>query len=93
MSKFYLLTGVLCILLCAPPEVSAQGKVTKVLTLDEMFHLAAENSKQLKLSKTGIETAKRATDVAKNARLPVIDASLSFSYLATVLLWTGSLQT
>lgn len=80
MSKFYLLTGVLCILLCVQ-RLSAQEKTIKVLTLDEMFHLAEENSKQLKLSRTGIETAKKATDVTKNMRLPSIDAALSFSYL------------
>lgn len=80
MSKFYLLTIALCMLLCAQ-QLSAQEKIVKILSLDEMFHLAAENSKQLKLSESAIETARRAVDVAKNSRLPVIDASLSFSYL------------
>ncbi len=80
MSKFYLLTGVLCMLLCVQ-KLSAQEKIIRVLTLDEMFHLATENSKQLKLSRRGIDTAKKATNVARNSRLPSIDASLSFSYL------------
>lgn len=80
MSKFYLLTGALCMLLCVQ-KLSAQEKIIKVLTLDEMFHLATENSKQLKLSQKGIEAAKTATDVTRNLRLPSIDASLSFSYL------------
>ncbi|MDU1904161.1 MAG: TolC family protein [Dysgonomonas sp.] len=80
MSKLYLLTGVLCMLLCVQ-KLSAQEKIIRVLTLDEMFHLATENSKQLKLSRRGIDTAKKATDVARNSRLPSIDASLSFSYL------------
>jgi len=67
-------------LLCVQ-KLSAQEKIIRVLTLDEMFHLATENSKQLKLSRRGIDTAKKATNVARNSRLPSIDASLSFSYL------------
>lgn len=62
-------------------KVSAQDETEKVLTLDEMFHLMDENSKQLQLSKAGIEAAKSAVGVIKNSRLPSINASLSFSYL------------
>jgi len=80
MSKFYLLTGVLCMLLCAQ-NLHAQEKVIRILTLDEMFYLATENSKQLKLSEKGMKAAGEATEVMKNLRLPSIDASLSFSYL------------
>jgi len=80
MGKIYLLTMAVCLLSCVQ-SLSAQEKITRVITLDEMFGLAAENSKQLRLSKTGVETAKKATGVAKNSRLPSIDASLSFSYL------------
>lgn len=80
MSKFYLLTVVTCILLCVQ-KLSAQDKIVKVLTLNEVFQLAAENNKQLKLSETGISVARGATEVAKNSRLPSIDASLSLSYL------------
>lgn len=73
--------GLLLFILQAAINLPAQEKINKVLTLSEMFSLAAENSKQLKLSGTGIEIAKKATDVARNARLPSIDASLSISYL------------
>ncbi len=79
MSRFYLLT-VVCVLLCVP-SVLAQEQTVHVLTLDEVFRLAEENSKQLNLSRSGMETARRATDVVRNARLPSIDASLSFSYI------------
>ncbi|SHE88084.1 TolC family protein [Dysgonomonas macrotermitis] len=85
MSKFYLLTVAMCMLLCAQ-RLSAQEKISKTLTLDEMFHLATENSKQLKVSQTAIETAKRATDVARNLRLPSLDASLALSYLGDATL-------
>lgn len=60
---------------------SAQEKVFQVLTLEEMFRLISVNSKQLKLSKTEIEQAKKATDVARNMYLPSMEASLSLSYL------------
>lgn len=80
MSKLYLLAGALCMLLCAQ-QLSAQETTIRVLTLNEMFHLATENSKKLKLSASGIEAARNATGVAKNLRLPTIDASLSLSYL------------
>jgi outer membrane protein TolC len=62
-------------------QTVAQERIDRVLTLDEMFTLATENSKQLQISRTGIETAIKATDVAKNLRLPSINASVSVSYL------------
>jgi outer membrane protein TolC len=46
-----------------------------------MFTLADQNSKSLRPNITGISEAREAVNVAKNARLPEIDASLSFSYL------------
>lgn len=73
--------GLVLCLLFVLNNLSAQEKTEKVLTIDELFYLAAENSKQLRLSRTGISAAKRATDVMKNARLPSIDMSISFSYL------------
>ncbi len=79
MSRLYLLTAV-CVLLCVQ-RMSAQERIIRVLTLDEVFRLAEENSKQLKLSAIRVETARRATSVVRNSRLPSIDASLSFSYI------------
>lgn len=73
--------GIAMLILLPWLVLSAQDKVDKVMTLSDVFTLAEENSKQLKLSTTGLEVAKNATEVAKNAKLPTIDASLSFSYL------------
>lgn len=72
---------VLILLLPAINQLAAQERADRVLTLSEIFNLATENSKQLQISQASIETAKRLTDVAKNFRLPTIDASLSISYL------------
>ncbi len=85
MSRFYLLT-VAIVLLCVSHSF-AKDRTVRVLTLDEVFQLATENSKQLKVSRSGMETARRATAVTRNARLPQIDASLAFSYLgdATIM--------
>jgi outer membrane protein len=80
MSKLYLLTAAILVLLCTS-NLSAQNKNVKVLTFDEMFKLASENNKQLKLSKSYVEIAKNATATVKNSRLPYIYVSLSASYL------------
>lgn len=71
----------LLFMLACVTVLHAQERITMILSPEDMFRLAAENNKQLKLSRTEIEVAKRATDVAKNLRLPSVDASLSFSYL------------
>ncbi len=73
--------GIAILILLPCLALSAQDKIDKVMTLNDVFTLAEENSKQLKLSKTGLDVAINATEVAKNAKLPTIDASLSFSYL------------
>ncbi|GHT39427.1 hypothetical protein FACS189437_02740 [Bacteroidia bacterium] len=64
-----------------PAGAYAQESVRQVITIDEMFTLADQNSKSLRPRITGINEAREAVNVAKNARLPEIDASLSFSYL------------
>ncbi|GHT16094.1 hypothetical protein FACS189415_2900 [Bacteroidia bacterium] len=69
-----------CAALC-PPGAYAQETVRQVISIDEMFALADQNSKSLRPYTTGIHEAHEAVNVAKNARLPEIDASLSFSYL------------
>ena len=70
----------MCLLLCAQ-DLSAQENNTRILTLNEIFELAENNSKQLNLSKEALKTSQRATSVTKTALLPSLDASLSFSYL------------
>lgn len=80
MNKFYLSIAVLCASLCAG-GACAQEPVRRVYTLDEIFVLADRNSKSLLPSFTAIDEAREAVRVAKNDRLPDIDASLSFSYL------------
>lgn len=80
MSKFTLFIMALCASLCST-GVYAQERTGKVMTIEEMFSLADQNSKSLRPAATGISEAQEAVKVAKNARLPEIEASLSFSYL------------
>ena len=76
MSKFSLFIMALCSM-----GTYAQEEVRQVISIDEMFSLADQNSKSLRPYATGINEAREGVRVAKNARLPEIDASLSFSYL------------
>jgi len=52
-----------------------------VLTLEQMFALADENSKALKIQDAAVAEAQQGVKVAKNGYLPDIDLSLSASYL------------
>lgn len=80
MSKFTLFIMMLCASLCSMGTY-AQERARQVMSIDELFSLADRNSKSLRPYATGIEEAREGIRVAKNARLPEIDASLSFSYL------------
>ena len=52
-----------------------------LLSLEQMFALADENSKTLKVETSAVLEAEQAIKVAKNGYLPDIDISLSASYL------------
>ena len=52
-----------------------------VLTLEQMFALADENSKAIKAEDAAVIEAQQGVKVAKNGYLPDIDLSLSASYL------------
>ncbi|MBQ8529866.1 MAG: TolC family protein [Parabacteroides sp.] len=80
MSKLFLFIMALCASLC-PVGSYAQEGVSRVVSIEEMFRLADQNSKSLRPSATGVEEAREGIRVAKNARLPELEASLSFSYL------------
>ena len=53
----------------------------QVLTMDEMFRLADANSKNIAARQLAVDEAAEAVRVAKNDRLPSIEASLSLSYI------------
>ena len=78
MSKVRLLIMVLCASLWAE---GSYAQDTYVLTLEQMFALADENSKTLKAEDAAVIEAQQGVKVAKNGYLPDIDLSLSASYL------------
>lgn len=59
--------------------LSAQQQ--KALTIEELFELADAHSKSLKVHQLAVDEAIQAIKVAKNDRLPSLEASLSFSYI------------
>lgn len=80
MSKLTLFIMSFCMALCSFRSY-AQETNRQILTIEEMFSLADQNSKSLRSLQTGIEEAREAVKVARNGRFPEIDLSLSFSYL------------
>ena len=78
MSKVRLLIMVLCTSLWAE---GSYAQKTYVLTLEQMFALADENSKTIKAEDAAVIEAQQGVKVAKNGYLPDIDISLSASYL------------
>lgn len=83
MSKVHLFIVVLCALLWAE---GSYAQNSYVLTLEQMFALADENSKTLKAEDAAVAEAQQGVKVAKNGYLPDIGISLSASYLGNGLL-------
>lgn len=73
----YLVTGMLGCLGVVP--LCAQQQ--KMLSIEELFSLADANSKSIKVHNLAVDEALQAIKVAKNDRLPSLEASLSFSYI------------
>ena len=78
MSKVRLLIMVLCASLWVE---GSYAQNSYVLTLEQMFALADENSKTIKAEDAAVIEAQQGVKVAKNGYLPDIDLSLSASYL------------
>ena len=51
------------------------------MTISELFSLVRDNSKSMKVQRTAIEVADKSITIAKNQKLPDINAQISFSYL------------
>lgn len=78
MNNHRLLTGLLAAILSSGGVcVNAQ----KVYSIEELFEIAETNSTQLRPSFTAEEEARTEISVARNGRLPEIEASLSLSYI------------
>lgn len=78
MSKVRLLIMLLCASLWAE---GSYAQNSYVLTLEQMFALADENSKSLKIEDAAVAEAQQGVKVAQNGYLPDINVSLSASFL------------
>lgn len=86
MSKLQWLAALLCAVLCSP-GLRAQSTNKRVLSMQEMFGIADENSTSIKSQTAAVEAAQEAVKAAKAERLPDIGASLSGSFLGNGYLW------
>lgn len=80
MNNHRLLTGLLAASLLSG-GVHAYGQSATVFSLDDLFEIAETNSVQLRPSFSAEDEARREISVARNGRLPEINASLSLSYI------------
>ena len=80
MNNHRLLTGLLVVTLLSG-GVRAYGQKRQVMTIEDLFEFAETNSIQLRPSFSAEEEALKEINVARNGRLPDINASLSFSYI------------
>ena len=79
MRKTCFLIASLLWVLCTN-QVCAQTVDKQSLTIGQMFELAERNNSRIKAHTTAVKQAQENVAVAKNAYLPSVDASLSFSY-------------
>lgn len=70
------LTVLCCVVLCS--QITCAGQT--VMSIEELFRLADENSTSIRSYETGAESAGDALKAAKAQRLPEIGISVSASY-------------
>lgn len=75
-----------CFWICLLIAGSSSAQTQQRITVDELFNLVESGSKSLHAQKTNVEVAQRAIDVAKDQKLPDIDASVSVSFTGNVLM-------
>lgn len=83
MSRIKRLTVLCCVVLCS--QIACAGQT--VMSIEELFRLADENSTSIRSYETGAESADEALKAAKAQRLPEIGISVSASYLGNGRLW------
>ena len=79
MRKTHLLCALLIVVLCAMPCIGWAQQ--RLMTLDEVFSLAEQNSVAIDASRLALTEAEQAIVEAKTGRLPDIELKASASYL------------
>lgn len=85
MNNHGLLAGLLCAAMLSG-GVCARGSSPAVLTLEEIFEVAENNSAMLRPSFTAEKEALQDVKVARTGKLPEINATLSLSYIGDLSL-------
>lgn len=75
-----------CACACLLATASGMAQAQQRMTVEELFSLVESGSKALHAQKTNVEVAQRAIEVAKDQRLPNIDASAAVSFTGNVLM-------
>ncbi|WP_242917997.1 TolC family protein [Pontibacter liquoris] len=70
----------------------ARQQEPKVVTIQELFTMAEENSQQLQVSRTGIEIANQRREVAKTQKRPNLTASLTGNYIGNARILDTNLE-
>lgn len=84
MSKKSRLIASLCIASLCSQDVCAQ---TKVMGMEDLFHLADRQSVSIQAARSSLAAASEAVKAAKAERLPDVSVSLSASYLGDGTIW------
>ena len=84
MSKKSRLIASLCIASLCSQDVCAQ---TKVMGMEDLFHLADRQSVSIQAARSSLAAANEAVKAAKAERLPDVSVSLSASYLGDGTIW------
>lgn len=80
MNNYRLLRGLLCATLLSG-GVCVMGQSQTTISLEEIFEIDEAQSVQLRVSKSAETEAEKDVSVARNGRLPDINASLSLSFI------------
>ncbi|MDE7421956.1 MAG: TolC family protein, partial [Muribaculaceae bacterium] len=71
---------VMAVMASVSQTLRSQSAASRILSLEEMFSLADERSKAIKVYESAIDVANKNIDVAKNAYLPHINVTASATY-------------
>lgn len=85
---------VILLALAAPAAVSSQqiSKEAKILTIEQVFDLAAQNSEQLKIASKGNELARQRIEIVKLGQLPALNTGINYGYVSNSEIWDPSFK-
>ncbi len=82
MSKKCLIVAAIIVSLCAASQSSAQEK--RSLSISQLLELVAQNNNDVAAARRDLEASRQGEQVAYNAKLPDINASLNLNFLGNI---------